>query len=63
MRKRSQILAMDKPVKSHHEKMQENLRNQLFNVKYDLMEFNDLLGDENFIESYNCTSRVKGRQM
>ena len=37
----------------HKEKMQMNLRNQLFSVKYDLMEFNDLLGDEDFLESYN----------
>ena len=27
------------------------------------MEFNDLLTDEKFLESYNRTSRVKGRQM
>ena len=27
------------------------------------MEFNDLLTDEKFLESYNRTSRIKGRQM
>lgn len=27
------------------------------------MEFNDLLGDDRFIESYNSVSRRKGRQM
>jgi len=36
----------------------------LFNVKYDLMEFNDLLDDDRFVESYNCPSRLtKGREM
>ena len=53
MLKRAQILALDKPLITHKEKMQMNLRNQLFKVKYDLMEFNDLLGDEDFLESYN----------
>ena len=43
--------------------MAKNLKTQLFNVKYDLMEFNDLLHENAFIESYNSTSRKKGRQM
>ena len=54
---------LDKYSMTHKEILQENLKNQLFNVKYDLMEFNDLLTDEKFLESYNRTSRVKGRQM
>lgn len=48
---------------THKERLQMNLRKQLFNVQYDLMEFNDLLIDDRFIESYNKTSRKKGRQM
>ena len=67
IRKRSSVIlgndATDKLSMTHKEILEENLKNQLFNVKYDLMEFNDLLGDERFIESYNSTSRVKGRQM
>lgn len=39
------------------------LAESLFNVKYDLMEFNDLLDDDRFVESYNHPSRMKGRQM
>jgi hypothetical protein len=43
------------------EQLQRNLAKQLFNVKYDLMEFNDLLSEDHFLESYNKTSRKKGR--
>ena len=44
---------LDKPLVSHKQKMQKNLRDQLFNVKYDLMEFNDLHEDKRFLETYN----------
>ncbi len=40
-----------------------SLAEHLFKTRYDLMEFNDLLGDDadGFVESYNSVSRRKGR--
>ena len=49
----------EKPFESNEMKRDPKLRRRialaesLFNVKYDLMEFNDLLDDDRFVESYN----------
>ena len=39
------------------------LAESLFNVKYDKMEFNDLLDDDSFVQSYNNSSKMKGLRM
>lgn len=54
---------MSSPYLDPKEARLKALKNQMYNVKYDLMEFNDLLQEETFLESYNSTSRKKGRQM
>lgn len=48
---------------SHQEKRDKLLFEQITNVRYDLMEFNDLLQDDRFIESYNKISSKKGMRM
>ena len=45
-------------------RLENVLAKSLFNVSYDVMEFNDLLfGDTTFVDSYNESSKKKGRYM
>ena len=63
MRKKKLLIDQTSPFLTCKEIMQQNIAKQLFNIKYDQMEFNDLLSGGEFIESYNKTSRKRGREM
>ena len=61
--KKNKVSKFAKDIAAVTYRLENVLGKSLFNVSYDVMEFSDLLGDEKFIDSYNESSRKKGRHM